>query len=89
MKNLSKKFGFWLPIIYLLIILIDVGFNVTDYQILAMLTTPPAWFNFFQYPDTFIVAIVLSVGIWFLVGFAVDLLVKKIKSNEALRRSIE
>ncbi|MDP1689296.1 MAG: hypothetical protein Q8L47_04180 [bacterium] len=81
MENIFKRFQFWLPIIYLLIILIDIGFGLTGYNILAMLTSPPAWFNFFQVEDTFAIAIFLSIGIWYLVGFVIDLIVKKIKSK--------
>ncbi len=81
MKNIFRKFTFWLPITYLLIIILDVGFDLSDYQILAMLTSPPAWFNFFQHPNTFTIAIILSLGIWFLVGLGIDSLVNKIKSR--------
>lgn len=89
MGSIFKKFQFWLPLVYLLIIFVDVRFNLTDYQILAMLTSPPVWFNSFQSLDTLGTAILISTCLWFLVGFVIDLLIKIIKSKKKSKTQLK
>ena len=61
--------------------MLDAGLDITDYRILAMISSPPAWFNYFQHPETLGFVVILSLIIWFLVGLVIDSLIKKIKSS--------
>ena len=83
MKTFFKKFKFWLPAIYLFILIIDleVMLDLSSYQFLVWFASPPAWINFFQSPN-FVIAIILSFPIWFFVGFGIDGLVDRIKNGK-------
>ena len=81
MKNLFKKFKFWLPVIYILVLLIDLEkmLDITDYQILVMFTSPLGWFSYFQHTSKLYLVIISSLIILFLIGLGIDLLIRKIK----------
>lgn len=69
---MGKQYKFILPTLYTIVLIIDIGFDFSDYQILSMLISPPAWFNYFQHGHRMGFAIIMSIIIWFLVGFGID-----------------
>ncbi len=78
-----KKLRYLLPAIYVFAIIVDIGFDLTDYQLLVALLTPPMWSNFFQGSiEKGIIAVVISVVIWYLIGLVIDTLINKIKSRK-------
>lgn len=78
-----KKFQFWIPTIYSLILIVDLeeGFNLTGGQFLVWLASPAAWINFFQKASTKVIAIILSFIIWYLLGKLIDILIERQKQR--------
>jgi hypothetical protein len=88
MKNLKTKTFFWLPFIYIMIVLFNLG-GFDDMNLVLFFTSPFGWIaethwfvvNFIHPAKIHSLIIILSLVIWFFVGLIIDLVIKKIKKN--------
>jgi hypothetical protein len=87
MKKSIATFSFWLPTVYLIIILINL-FGFDDKNLLLFFTSPLFWIAEthwfvvnFTHPANIPIVLIMIVSLagWFFAGFIVDFLVKKLK----------
>lgn len=85
MSKLLKSFRFWLILISAIVIIINVS-GYDDYNILLALTSPVMWISinfpaFRQIPFPITLTYVITMLFWFLVGFALDRMIRHLNSK--------
>ncbi|ASR45334.1 hypothetical protein [Paenibacillus kribbensis] len=81
-----KSFRFWLVLISILVIIVNVlGYD--DYNILLAIISPLVWiyesFQFVRKADIPIAVVYLTtLGFWYLIGYVLDRVIRKLKSVE-------
>lgn len=76
-----KSFRFWLVLISILVIIVNIS-GYDDYNILLAIISPLVWiyesFRFVREVDISIVVVYLTtLGFWYLVGLVLDRLIKR------------
>lgn len=86
MRGLFRSFRFWLAFISSMIVIIEI-FDFDEYGVLLAMTSPVMWISinypaFRQIGIPIVLTYVLTIVFWFLVGFALDEMIKKLKSKQ-------
>lgn len=86
MGKFLKSFRFWLVFISALVIIINITGH-DDYNILLALTSPVMWISINfpalrHIPFPISLTYVITILFWLLVGFALDRMIKRLKSKQ-------
>ncbi|MBM3230574.1 hypothetical protein FJZ22_02890 [Candidatus Pacearchaeota archaeon] len=66
------EFKHILPLTYVLVAIADIGFDISDYSLIITAISPFAWLNIFQNEQMAPLATVLSITLWYGIGYFID-----------------